>query len=435
MNKLFSLKENNTTIGTEVYAGLTTFFAMAYIIFLNPVYLSSTGMDPDGVMIATCLSAAFGTLLCAFLSNRPFAMASGMGLNAFFAYTLCGAYGYSWQQALALTFLAGIIFLIIAASPLRDKVIRAIPSNMKYAITAGIGLFLATVGLLDSGIITMQAGFPALGDFHNRSVLIALIGLAATIVLLVLHVKGSLMTGMLLTVLAGIFMGVTPLPKGIIGFPNAISTVFLKMDFHGLAQGKTGIQALFALAALLLSLTMVDMFDTLGFLIGAGSRMKIMDRDGNMPGMGRVMLADAASTIFGAACGTSTVTCYAESAAGISAGGKTGLTSLTTGVCFLLAIVFAPLTSVVTAAATAPVMIIIGMYLFMEIKNLQFEHMDDAIPAFLTLIAMPLAYSITTGIGAGFISYVLCKLVSGKRKEINPAIAILAVIFLIYFIL
>ena len=435
MNKLFSLKDNNTTAGTEIYAGLTTFFAMSYIIFLNPVYLSAAGMSPDGVMIATCISAAFGTLLCAFLSNRPFAMASGMGLNAYFAYTLCLGYGYTWRQALALTFIAGIIFLVIVLLPVRDRLISSIPVNMKYAITAGIGLFLATVGLLDSGIITLANGLPSLGNLHDPSVIIALTGLAATAVLLVFNVKGSLMIGMFITVGAGIAMGITPLPKSVIGLPTAISDVFMKMDFTNLSLGQTGAKGVISLAALLLSLTLIDMFDTLGFLIGAGARMKIIDKDGNMPGMGRVMIADAASTVVGAVCGTSTVTCYAESAAGISAGGKTGLTSFTTGICFLLAVIFAPLTSVVTAAATAPVMIIIGMYLFMEIRNLKFDSMDNAIPAFLTIITMPLAYSITAGIGAGFIAFILCRIFTGKRKEINPVMAVLAVIFLIYFIL
>lgn len=435
MNKLFSLSDNNTTIGTEIYAGLTTFFAMSYIIFLNPVYLSATGMSPDGVMIATCVSAAFGTLLCAFLSNRPFAMAPGMGLNAYFAYTLCLGYGYSWKQALALTFIAGIFFLVIVLLPVRDTLISSIPVNMKYAITAGIGLFLATVGLIDSGIITFANGLPSMGDLHKPAVLIALLGLIATIVLLVLKVKGSLMIGMFITVGAGIIFGETSLPEHIIGLPSAISDVFMKMDFHGLCQGETGIRAVISLAALLLSLTLVDMFDTLGFLIGAGARMNIIDKNGNMPGMGRVMISDAASTVFGAVCGTSTVTCYAESAAGISAGGKTGLTSFTTGICFLLAVIFAPLTSVVTAAATAPVMIIIGMYLFMEIRNLHFDYMEDAIPAFLTIIAMPLTYSITTGIGVGFISFILCRIFSGKAREIHPVMAVLSVIFLIYFIL
>ncbi len=434
MKKMFRLTEIHTTCRTEISAGLTTFFAMAYIIFLNPVFLSSTGMDASGILVATCLSAALGCFLCAFFSNKPFAMASGMGMNAFFAYTLCGRCGYTWQQALALTVIAGVIFLLLVLSPLREKIIAAIPANLKYAISAGIGLFLTVIGLLDTGIITMTQGYPALGDLHDASVQIALAGLAITAVLLVCKVKGSLILGMAATVLLSLLCGQTALPQQVIGAPSTIGRVFCKLDFTGLLRGD-GLSGIAALAALLLSMTMVDLFDTLGFLIGTGARAGLLEEDGSLPGTGRVLIADASATVLGALCGTSTVTCYAESAAGIAAGGRTGLTALTVGICFLLAAFFSPLAGIMTAAATAPAMIIVGMYLLMEIKRVDFSQMDDAIPAFATIVTMPFAYSITTGIAAGFLSYVLCKLAARKWRALNVPVVLLALVFLLYLCL
>lgn len=435
MKKLFKLEENHTTVRQEIRAGLTTFFAMAYIIFLNPVFLSSTGMDSGGVMVATCLSAAAGTLLCAFLSNKPFAMAPGMGMNAFFAYTLCGLYGYSWQQALALTFLSGIFFLLIVISPLRDKIIHAVPANLKYAISAGVGLFIATIGLLDTGIVSLSSGLPALGDISSPTVLIALAGLAVTAVLVVLDINGSLIIGMVITIALSLVAGQTMMPDHLAEFPGAIAEVAFKLDFSGLTLGKSGLSGILSLVALMISLTMVDMFDTLGFLIGTSSRAGMTDEKGNMPGSGPILIADAAGSVMGALFGTSTVTCYAESVSGIAAGGKTGLTAVTTALCFLLAVVFSPLTGVMTSAVTAPALIIVGMYLLMEVKKVDFSHLDDAIPAFITIVAMPLTYSITTGIAAGFIFYLICKIAAGRRKELNLPVVALAIVFLLYFCL
>lgn len=434
MKKLFHLEEHHTTIRTEIGAGLTTFFAMAYIIFLNPVFLSSTGMDSDGVLVSVCLAAALGTLLCALFSNKPFALAPGMGMNAFFAYTLCGICGYTWQQALALTFIAGLVFLAVAISPLREKIIHAIPTNLKYAISAGIGLFIAVIGLLDAGIITMTEGYPALGNLGDLGVQLALFGLLVTIILTVCHVKGSLIIGMLLTVFASLILGQTAVPEQIVSFPSAISKVCLKMDFTGLLP-EASISALITLAALILSMAMVDMFDTLGFLIGTGARADMLTEDGDFPDAKGVLVADASATVLGALLGSSTVTVYAESATGIAAGGKTGLTSFTTAICFVLAAFFSPLTSVVTASATAPALIIVGMYLVMEVTKVNFEQMDDAIPAFLTIIAMPFAYSITTGIAVGFIAHVICKVTAKKWKELNASVLVLAFVFLLYFFL
>ncbi|MCI5688944.1 MAG: NCS2 family permease [Emergencia sp.] len=435
MKKLFKLEENHTTVRQEIRAGLTTFFAMAYIIFLNPVFLSSTGMNSGGVMVATCLSAAAGTLLCAFLSNKPFAMAPGMGMNAFFAYTLCGIYGYSWQQALALTFISGILFFLIAISPLRDKIINAVPANLKYAISAGVGLFIALIGLLDTGIVSLESGMPALGDLSSPTVLIALAGLAITAVLVVLNINGSLIIGMIITIVLSLVAGQTTMPDHFAEFPGAVADVAFKLDFSGLISGKAGLSGILSLIALIISLTMVDMFDTLGFLIGTSSRAGMTDEKGNMPGSGPILIADAAGSVMGALFGTSTVTCYAESVSGIAAGGKTGLTAVTTALCFLLAVVFSPLTGVMTSAVTAPALIIVGMYLLMEVKKVDFSRLDDAIPAFITIVAMPMTYSITTGIAAGFIFHLICKIAAGRRNELNLPVVALAVVFLLYFCL
>lgn len=434
LQKVFRLTENKTTVRTEINAGLATFFAMAYIIFVNPIILSSTGMPEDGIMIATCLSAALGTLLCAFLSNQPYAMASGMGLNTFFAYTLCGIYGYSWQQALALTLFGGVIFLVVTLSPIRDRVIASIPENLKHAISAGIGLFIALIGLLNAGLIKMEDGFPALGDLKSPSSMTALLGLLITAILVIRNVKGNIFLGMIATVLISLITGEGTLPGQVISLPGSISKVFLKMDFSGLLQGE-GIRAIASLLTVLFSLAMVDMFDTLGFLIGASSEKRdegtfSLDKD-----MGRVMIADAGGTIIGALSGTSTVTTFAESAVGVSAGGRTGLTAATTAVCFLLAMFFAPLTGLFSAAAAAPALIIVGLYLLMDIQKVDFTDMSEAIPAFLTVLVMPFSYSITDGIGAGFISYVLCRLAKGKAREISPTLWIASAIFLIYFLL
>lgn len=434
MNKIFRLKEHNTTVTTEVRAGLTTFCTMAYIIFVNPVFLSATGMDSNGVMIATCLSAAVGTLLSAIMSNKPFAMASGMGMNAFFAYTLCAGFGYTWQQALALTCVSGILFLIVTLSPLQSTIINAIPGTLKHAITAGVGLFIAVIGLLDSGLINMTAGYPSLGDLSSPSVLIALAGLSLIIVLTLRNVKGSLIIGIAFTVILSIITNQTPLPEKVVSLPSAISTVFMALDFHGLALGGLTMGSVISLVALVLSLTLVDIFDTAGLLIGTYSKTTDPDDPDYDKGMQRIMIADALATTLGSFFGASTVTSYAESTAGIAAGGKTGLTALTTSVCFTLAIFFAPLAGIVTSAATSPVLIVVGLMIFMDIRKVDFSTMDNAIPAFITICGMTFAYSVTTGIAAGFIAHLLCKLAAGKKSEINATVALLTVVFVLYFL-
>lgn len=433
MNKLFKLQEAGTTVGTEVRAGLTTFFAMAYIIFLNPVFLSATGMDSEAVLIATCISAAIGSLICAFMSNKPFAMASGMGMNAFFAYTLCGGYGFTWQQALAITFISGTLFLIVSLV-LGEKAIKLIPDNLKHAITVGIGLFITLIGMLDGGLLDLSTGVPALANISSPTVLISLVGLAIILILTVRKVKGSLIIGMVITIILSLLTGQTQMPGAIFSMPTAISRVAFKLDF-GLLNNEALVGGFIALISIIISMTIVDMFDTLGFLIGTASNAGMLEGEEGKKSLSRVVTADALSTVVGSLFGTSTVTVYAESASGIAAGGKTGLTAFVTAICFLLATFFSPIASIVTSAATAPVLIVVGMYLMMDIVKINVNDFSDLLPAFLTVMAIPFTYSITTGIAAGFIAHVICKAGKGTFKEIQVSDYILVVIFVLYFVI
>lgn len=430
MEKFFKLKESNTTIATEVRAGLTTFVAMAYIIFLNPVFLSQTGMESAGVLAATCLSAALGTLLCAFMSNKPFAVASGMGMNAYFTYTLCFGYGYSWQQALTVTFLSGILFLVIALIA-GKKAIGFIPANLRYSITAGVGLFIMLIGLLDGGIISLASGVPALGDIKSLPVLTSLLGLAVVIILTVLKIRGSLIIGMLITAGFSLVTGQTSLPENFVAMPTALKDVSFQLDFGG-ALAASG--TIIALITVVISMSIVDMFDTLGFLVGVASKTS---EDGDISKddkLNRVLIADAGSTIIGSLCGTSTVTVYAESASGIEAGGRTGLTAIVTACCFALAVFFSPVTAIFNSSVTSPALVMVGIYLLMDIRKITFVSLDDAIPALITVVMMPLAYSITTGIAVGFITYVICKAAAKKFDEINITTVVLSLIFVVYFV-
>lgn len=426
MKKLFKLEENGTTLVEEIRAGLTTFVAMGYIIFLNPVLLSATGMNASGVLAATCLSAALGTTLSAFLSNKPFAMASGMGMNAYFTYTLCFGYGYTWQQALALTFLSGCVFLAVALL-MGKKAVSFIPENLRHAITAGIGVFILLIGLLDAGIIQMTAGFPELGDLGSLSVITALVGLLSMTVLTILNVRGSLIVGMMITVVFSLLTKQTSLPDRLIALPTAIKEVSFQLDFAGLFNGDASIATVLAV---ILSMSIVDMFDTLGFLVGVTAKTSANGCDAGQ--LDRILVADAGATVIGTLCGTSTVTVYAESAAGVEAGGRTGLAALTTAFCFLLALFFSPAASVFSSAITAPALIIVGICLLMDIRKVRFDSMDDVIPAMLTVVMIPFAYSITVGIAVGFLSYLICKLAARKYRELNFPSVIICLIFILY---
>lgn len=431
LNRQFHIEERNSTIGREVLGGLVTFLAMAYIIFVNPSILSATGMDYTSVMLATCLAAAIGTFLTAFMANVPFAQAPGMGLNAFFTYTICLGMGYSWQNALAMVFISGVIFLIITLSPLRDKIINAIPAPLKRAISVGIGLFIALIGLLNAGIVTANNNLLDLGHITSGAPLLALIGLAITGTLLVFKVKGAILYSILLTTVIGIPLGVTDTNISF-SFSNlSIAPTFAKMSFTGL--GALGIMPL---VTAILTFTICDIFDTCGTLIGCAAGCNMLDDEGNMEhaSASKALTADAIATVAGSVLGTSTTTTFVESSTGVSAGARTGLASVVTGFLFLLACLFAPLAGIVPSAATAPALIIVGVYMMSNVKHIDWNDMEIAIPCFITAVGMPFFYSIADGIGFGIISYVLLKLVRGKYKEIPILMYALALLFIIMYV-
>ena len=434
MEKLFKLKENNTTVKTEVIGGITTFFAMAYIIFVNPSYLSLAGMDYTAVMVATCLSAAVGTALTAFLANVPFAQAPGMGLNAYFTYTICFAYGYTWQQGLAIVCISGILFLLVTISPLRSKVIESIPACLKSAISAGIGLFITFIGLLNAGIVQCfgpeGGSYTEMGAITSGAPLLALIGVLITGIMIAYKIKGAIFIGIIITTLIGIPMGVTLIPESLTmsGIGNISLTAF-QMDLPGVL-GK-GIPLLLVSV---ISFFIVDMFDTVGTLLGTAGNAGMLDEEGNLPGGDKALIADALGTIFGSLMGTSTVTTFVESSTGIQEGARTGLSALVTAVLFLLATLLAPVAGIVPGAATAPALIIVGVYMIAGAAKINWNDFEEALPCFLTIVMMPFAYSISDGIGFGFISYTVIKVARGKAKEVPALIYLLSLMFIIMYI-
>ncbi len=438
MEKLFKLKEHGTTVKTEIIAGITTFFAMAYIIFVNPNYLSATGMDFSSVMIATCLSAGIGTLLTGLLSNTPFAQAPGMGLNAFFAFTVCGSMGYTWQQALTVVLISGIIFLIIAITPLRSKIIEAIPAPLKAAISAGIGLFIAFIGAIcsGSGLIFLDGESHITGlnlkvdGAFNMTAILIIIGIIITAILLAWKVKGALVIGIIASTIIGIPMGVTQIPETFVNTVQ-LNTVF-QFDFGGLFAAQAGI--LGAITAII-SFLIVDMFDTIGTLVGTAGNAGMLDEKGTLPGGDRALIADAVATCVGACLGTSTVTTFVESSTGIAEGGRTGLTSVTTAILFFVAIILAPIAGIIPGAATAPALIIVGVMMMASVKKIDWHDIEVAIPSFLTMFMMIAAYSISDGISFGFISYVIIKLARGKVKEIPWLMYVISAVFILKYII
>ena len=415
----FDLKGTGSNVKTEIVAGLTTFFTMAYIIFVNPGILAAAGIPESAVLIATCISAAIGTFLMSFLANYPFALASGMGLNAFFAYTICGSMGFSWQAGLAAVFL-------------------------KKAISGGIGLFIAFIGFKNAGIVvSSESTSIALGTFNNPTVILSVIGLIITIALVVWKVKGSLLIGIAVTSIIGAIMQYA---LGFnVGMPEQVVFSF-NFDFSATGAFASGFGELFStgkgigvlifsIISVLLSLTMVDMFDTIGTLVGAASKGGFLDKDGNLPRANRALLADAIATSAGAVLGTSTVTTYVESSSGIAEGGKTGLTSLTTGICFLLAIVAMPLLGFVPTGATAPILIIVGVMMCGSLKEIDWADIEVAIPAFFTLVMMPFGYSIADGIAFGCISYTVIKIVRGQAAKVHPVMYVISILFLLRYII
>ncbi|MCI8550715.1 MAG: NCS2 family permease [Lachnospiraceae bacterium] len=435
MEKFFKLKEHGTNVRTEVIAGVTTFFAMAYIIFVNPTYLSEAGMDFTAVMVATCLSAAIGTLLTAFIANVPFAQAPGMGLNAFFTYTLCFSMGYTWQQGLTIVLISGILFLVVTVSPLRSKIIASIPVCLKDAISVGIGLFIAFIGLLNAGIVKCIGPDPSsytdMGAITKGSALLAIIGLLITGILIAHKVKAAIFIGIIATTIIGIPMGITVMPESMtMSNIGNISMTAFQLDFGGVMS-----MGVLPLITAVVSFFIVDCFDTVGTLLGTAGNAGMLDKDGNLPGGDRALIADAIATCVGACLGTSTVTTFVESSTGIQEGGRTGLASVVTGLLFLLCVLLAPIAGIVPGAATAPALIIVGVYMMMGAVKINWGDFETALPCFLTISMMPFAYSISDGIGFGFISYAVIKVCRGKAKEVPVLVYILSAIFIAMYIL
>lgn len=426
IEKFFKLKENGTTVRTEIIAGITTFLTMAYILAVNPSILSATGMDASALFTTTAISAIFATLVMALWAKLPFALAPGMGLNAFFAFTVVLGMGYSWQFALTAVLIEGVIFILLTVFNIRELIVDAIPNSLKTAISAGIGLFIAFIGLQNSGVIVKNdATLVHLGDITSGTALLGLIGVIITSVLIIKKVKGDLLIGIIVTALIGIPMGITKF-DGIASLPPSIEPIFFKFDFSQVLS--------FDMLIVVFTFLFVDIFDTLGTLVGVSSKAKMLDKDGKIPNVKKAFMADALGTTVGAILGTSTVTTYVESAAGVSEGGRTGMTSLITAACFVVALFFAPIFIAIPGAATAPALILVGLFMLSPIKDLDLADYSESIPAFICIIAMPLTYSIAEGITLGLLSYVLINLLSGKFSKLTIPMYILAVLFILKYI-
>jgi len=425
--KFFNLAENKTTVKTEILAGITTFMTMAYILAVNPEILSATGMDKNALFTATALSALIATLVMALVAKLPFALAPGMGLNAFFAFTVVLGMGYTWQFALTAVFLEGIIFLALTLFNIRELIVNAIPLSLKHAVSAGIGLFIAFIGLQNAGIIVNNdATLVGLGNMGSPAVLIALGGIVLTAVLLAKKVKGALLIGIFAATIAGLPFGVTKMPEGsLVDVPPSISPIFWKFKFEHIFTAD--------MLIVLFTFLFVDMFDTVGTLVGVSSKAGMLDKDGKVPRVKQALMADSIGTFCGAILGTSTVTTYVESASGVSEGGRTGLTSLATAALFLIALFFAPVFTMVPSAATAPALILVGFFMMSPILNIDFDNYTESIPAFITIIFMPLTYSIAEGIVFGMLSYVLLKVITGKFRDVSVVMVVLAVLFILKF--
>jgi len=426
LNKFFKLEEKGTNVKTEFVAGLTTFLAMAYILFVNSSMLEMTGMSWGAVFTATAIAAIVGTLIMGLLANYPVALAPGMGLNAFFTFGVVFGLGFTWQQALAAVFCSGVVFLILSFSGVREKIINAIPNNLKYAVGGGIGLFIAYIGFINAGLVDLSTGVPALGGLTGNT-LLAVIGLIITVILYVRKVKGSIFIGIVATSIIGIIFGLVPLPGGIVAMPEAPHIFEAFNGFAGIA--------IFPFLVVVFSFLFVDFFDTAGTLVTVGRRAGLVDEEGQLRDAGKALLADSTATVVGAVVGTSNTTSYIESLAGIEEGGRTGLTAVFTALFFLLFMFLSPLLSVVTAAVTAPALIMVGILMASQLKNIEWDQIEVAIPAFLTLIIMPLTYSIANGIAIGFIVYVITMVTTGKRKEISTLTYVLAAVFVLYYVL
>jgi AGZA family xanthine/uracil permease-like MFS transporter len=461
--RFFQLQAHQTTISTEAIAGLTTFLSMSYILFVNPEMLAQTGMNKTAVFMATAIAAAIGSLLIGLLSNYPFAQAPGMGLNAFFTFTVVFGLGYTWQQGLAIVFLSGVLFLILTVTGLRAAIIKAIPYELKMAIAPGIGLFIALIGLNNAGLVSVNQGpiidiilgsesleanalisniqnappqIIELGDVRNPAVVLAFIGLLLLTAMMILKVKGAMLWAIVGTTLLGIPLGVTSLPNSYQLSDLDISTTAFQLDFVGLFTPPEGVSqwnAILTLLLVVISFALVDLLDTLGTLLGTASQGDLLDKEGNLPRMNKALLADASATTIGALLGTSSVTTYVESGSGIVAGGRTGLTAVVVALLFLLSIFLAPIAGMVPPAATSPVLIVVGILMFSGIQKIELTNLEKSIPAVLLILLMPFTYSIANGIAFGLLFYVVIQLLLGKARTLHPILYVLVVLFMLRY--
>ncbi|MFY9313138.1 MAG: NCS2 family permease [Tepidanaerobacteraceae bacterium] len=422
----FALSENGTNVKTEILAGLTTFVTMAYILFVNPLILADAGMDRGAVFMATALAAAISTLFMGLYANYPFALAPGMGLNAFFAYVMVGSMGLSWQTALGAVFLSGIIAVIVTLTGLRELLIRAIPISMKHAVGAGIGLFIAFIGLVNSGIVVAnEATLVDLGDFTQPGTLLATIGLIIMAVLVAKGIKGGILISIVITSIVGIPMGITQIPSSIISTPPSLAPGLLKLDLAGALK--------FSMFPVIFSLFFADLFDTIGTFVGVASRTGMIDEHGNLKRGNKALFADSLGTVVGSLLGTSNTTTYVESAAGVSVGGRTGLTAVVVSLMFVASVILSPIALAVPGEAVAPALIMVGVFMASSLNEIDFSDISEAFPAFITAIAMPMTYSISYGLALGFVAYTAIKFLTGKGKEIHWLMYILTILFILYF--
>ena len=451
LEKIFKLKAHNTNVKTEVVAGITTFMTMAYILAVNPSILSDAGMNPTAVLLATALASFIATLCMAFMANMPFALSAGMGLNAYLAYTVVLGMGYSWQFALLAVFVEGLIFIVLSLTNVREAIFNSIPLTLKRGVSVGIGLFIAFIGLQNAGLAVDSSTLVTITDFTENfttsgiCALLAIIGLLLTAIMHIRNVKGSILIGIVATWLLGIICQLTGLytPTTEAGFYSLIPSSFISADFSALGDtfGQCfnvdfGSIRILDFIVVIFAFLFVDLFDTLGTLIGVATKAGMLDEKGRLPKIKPALLADAIGTSSGAVLGTSTVTTFVESASGVAAGGRTGLTALVTGVLFLLSMLFAPIFTTIPSFATAPALIMVGFLMFSSVTEISFkdDNLTEAIPAYIAIIAMPLFYSISEGISLGIISYVILNLCTGKAKKITPLMYVLAVLFILKYI-
>lgn len=428
LEKVFKLSENNTNVKTEVLAGITTFMTIAYILVVNPTILGEAGMDKGAVFTATAIASAIGCIIMGFLANYPIILAPSMGINAFFTYTVVLGMGYTWQFALCAMFIEGIIFILLTVTNVREKIIECMPDVLKHAITAGIGLFITFIGLVNAGIVQQGGAIISLGNVKSPVVLLSIIGLMIAATLLIKNVNGAFLISIIITSVIGMVFSIVPMPTGVIDLPPSIQPVFMK----ALDVGKSQIFSLDMLV-IVLTLLFVNMFDSIGFLLGIADKANLLDENGNMPNVKKALLAESVSTTISSVLGTSTLATTVESGSGIAVGGRTGLTAVITGILFLISLFFAPLFVSIPPQATAPILILVGFLMASSILRINFKDFTDAIPAFITFVMMPLSYSVADGIMFGIISYTFLKLASGKKDQAKLSLIILSIVFILKF--